>query len=229
MDEPSPREASKSGQSGRWCLFGGAGVLAVAFVVIGFHVFSKPPPHKSNSDSPADLFPLPPISESPFLNANLKVDYVGSESCRECHLEHDTTFRHTSMGRSMSAVDLSREPPDGAFDHPLSKRRYEVRRREGQLWHRELLLVDEPTEVVLFEFPVKLVVGSGNHSLTYLVETDGFLVESPITWYASRKAWGMSPGYDVPNHASFVRAIGEGCLTCHASRAEAVQGSQHRI
>jgi hypothetical protein len=92
-----------------------------------------------------------------------------------------------------------------------------------------LLLADEPTEVVLSEFPVKYVVGSGHHSLTYLVETDGFLVESPITWYASRKAWGMSPGYDVPDHASFTRAIGEGCLTCHASRAEAVDGSLHRM
>jgi hypothetical protein len=82
---------------------------------------------------------------------------------------------------------------------------------------------------VLSEFPVKYVVGSGRHSLTYLVEADGFLVESPVSWYASRKAWGMSPGYDNPHHGGFERAVGEGCLVCHAGQAQAVDRSLHRM
>lgn len=229
MDEPSPRGALRASQLGRWWLLGGLGLLAVALVVVWFNRFSKPSDDDSKPE--VDLFPLPPMTQSPFLNTNLEVGYVGSDSCRGCHSQHAAAFRHTSMGRSMAEVDPSREPPDGAFDHPLSKRRYEVRRRgdQRQIWHRELLLAEGPTEIVLTEFPVKYVVGSGHHSLTYLVETDGFLVESPITWYSSRKAWGMSPGYDVPDHASFTRPIGEGCLICHASRANAVQGSLHRM
>jgi hypothetical protein len=132
------------------------------------------------------------------------------------------------MGRSMSDVDPAREPPDAAFDHPASGRRYQVVRRGGQLWHRELLLA-APQEVVLAEYPVRYVVGSGRHSLTYLAEADGFLVESPVTWYTSRSAWGMSPGYDRADNPGFERAAGDGCLTCHAGRAEAVGQSLHRM
>ena len=129
----------------------------------------------------------------------------------------------------MADVDLAREPPDGAFDHPPSKRRYQIVRKDGALWHRELLRTDGPQEVVLEEHPVKYVVGSGRHALTYLVEVDGFLVESPVTWYPSQSAWGMSPGYDGPNQFGFSRAVGEGCLYCHAGRSEVVGASLHRM
>jgi predicted CXXCH cytochrome family protein len=155
------------------------------------------------------------------------VAFVGSEVCRTCHLNAHASYLRTGMGRSMAEVDLGREPPDAEFDHELSKRRYQVRRKDGRLWHRELLLTKEPDEIVLSEFPLKYVVGSGRHSLTYLVEADGFLVESPVTWYTSKKAWGMSPGYDRPNHSSFERATGESCLICHAGQATAQHGSLH--
>jgi hypothetical protein len=182
MDEPSPRDALKVGRSGRRWLCAGLSGLAIVFGVIWFKAPWKSPRNQSASEAEDVSFPLPPVSESPFLNTKLDVGYVGTDSCRDCHSAHAAAFLDTSMGRSMSEVELAREPSDGEFDHPLSNRRYEVRRRDGRLWHRELLLADGPDEVVLSEFPVKYVVGSGHHSLTYLVETDGFLVESPITW-----------------------------------------------
>lgn len=215
-------------KAGQWWLLSGLGVLAI--VSLGIWASQpKPSPQQPRSVAAIRSFPLPSISESPFLNTKPDVQYVGSEACRSCHAEHEIAFRQTSMGRSMAEVDLSREPPDGAFDHPLSKRRYEVRREGGEMRHRELLLTDESEQVVMCDFPVKYVVGSGHHSLTYVVETDGYLVESPITWYSSRKAWGMSPGYDVAEHSGFERAVGEGCLTCHTSRAEAIDSSLHRM
>ncbi|MBC7852596.1 MAG: hypothetical protein IAF94_04085, partial [Pirellulaceae bacterium] len=157
------------------------------------------------------------------------MQYVGSQACITCHEAQHASFRHTGMGRSMAEVDLSREPPDATFDHLPSRCRYEVRRKDGQIWHRELLLTGDSQEVLLQEYPVKYVTGSGKHSLTYLVEDDGFLVESPITWYASRQAWGMSPGYDVPKHGGFQREIGESCLVCHAGQVRAEGKSHHRI
>lgn len=178
---------------------------------------------------PTDPFPLPPLSTSPFLNTKSDVAFVGSEACHKCHPSQHASYHRTGMGRSMAEVDLAREPPDADFDHALSKRRYQVRRKDGRLWHRELLMTSGPDEVVLSEFPLKYVVGSGRHSLTYLVEADGFLVESPVTWYTSKQAWGMSPGYDKPNHSAFERATGESCLICHAGHAEAQGGSLHRM
>lgn len=177
----------------------------------------KAPPAQAVADS------------SPFENTRPGVEYLGSEACRKCHSGHAESYHLTGMGRSMGAVDLEQAPPDGAFDHAPSQRRYQVVRREGKLWHRELALASGKDDVVLSEYPVVWVVGSGRHSLTYVAEADGFLVESPITWYAATKAWGMSPGYDRPDHLGFERAIGEGCLDCHAGRAVAVDRSLHRM
>jgi predicted CXXCH cytochrome family protein len=220
-----PRRAVGPGRRAR--LPGLLALLTAALVAVG--LAARWGPWKKPPASPGDRFPLPPVSSSPFLNTGPEARYVGSDACRECHAGSSASFRRTGMGRSMAEVDLSREPPDAGFDHPPSKRRYQVVRKGGQLWHRELLLAEGPAEVVLAEYPVKYVVGSGRHSLTYLVEADGFLVESPVTWYTSRQAWGMSPGYDRPNQSGFERAVGESCLTCHAGRAEAVGGSLHRM
>jgi hypothetical protein len=163
------------------------------------------------------------------LNTALDVPFTGSEACRSCHAARAASYQRTPMGRSMALVQPEREPPDAAFDHPPSKRRYQVRRRDGKLWHRELLLADGADEVVLSEFPVKYVLGSGHHWANYLAEVDGFLVESPVSWYTLRKTWDMSPGYDGPEQHGFERAIGEGCLFCHAGQAQAVDRSLHRM
>jgi hypothetical protein len=181
-------------------------------------------------DSSTDPLAVTPVSSSRFKNTGAEASYVGSQACVECHPQEHESFRRTGMGRSMAEVDLSREPPDAAFDHPPSKRRYEVRRRDGQLWHRELAMTAAgESEIVLSEHPVKYVTGSGRHSLTYMAEIDGFLVESPITWYRSRDGWWMSPGYDVPQHSSFQREVGQGCLVCHAGQSEALDRSLHRM
>ncbi|MBI1901640.1 MAG: hypothetical protein HYS13_11100 [Planctomycetia bacterium] len=175
------------------------------------------------------VFPLLAVSSSPFLNTKPEVAYVGGQACISCHPDQEATFRRTGMGRSMALVDPDREPPDAVFNHPASKRRYQVQRRDGKLWHREMLLTGETEEVLLSEYPLQYVVGSGRHSLTYLVETDGFLVESPLTWYQSQGSWRMSPSYDTPEQPGFERAVGDGCLVCHAGRFEAIDRSLHRI
>lgn len=169
------------------------------------------------------------IFESPFENTRPGVAYTGSTVCKECHAGHAESYHTTGMGRSMSRVDPDQAPPDATFDHAASHRRYQVLRRDGKLWHRELALTNGPEAVVLAELPVTWAVGSGRHAMTYVAEAEGFLVESPITWYASTKSWGMSPGYDQAEHLGFQRDISEGCLSCHAGRAVAVDRTLNRM
>lgn len=173
-------------------------------------------------------WPALPSASSPFLNVTANATYVGSQACQKCHQDSAATYHHTAMSVSMLPVDPEQEPPDGEFDHALSGCRYTVERREGAMWHRESILVDGTPEI-LAEYPVKYVVGSGRHSRTYLVEAEGFLVESPITWYSELKRWGMSPGYDRRDHLSFERATGQGCLECHAGRTAPQEKSLHRM
>ena len=170
--------------------------------------------------------PLPALPTSPFSNTGDEAEYVGSSACVECHQEEADAYLATGMGRSLAEVTLAAEPPDAGFDHPLSGRRFEVTRAGGRLRHRETLAA---TSQVLADHAADFVVGSGKHSRSYLVEVDGFLVESPITWYASKQAWDMSPGYDRRIHAGFRREAPEKCLFCHAGRAVAIDESLHRI
>jgi hypothetical protein len=174
--------------------------------------------------APAPTWPALPAADTPYLNANLETEYVGSAACTRCHASSAGTYHHTAMSVSMLPVDIEQEPPDGQYDHRLSSRRYTISRRDGQMWHTESKVIDGVT-VLLSEYPVKYVVGSGRHSRSYLVEAEGFLVESPITWYSIRKEWGMSPGYDRQDHLGFERATGQGCLECHAGRTAPIDKS----
>jgi predicted CXXCH cytochrome family protein len=241
-----PRTSSSSRRAGRvspLALLGGVLLLALgAAVLVALKSESWDGEQEKRQAAATDptlpsVAPLKgasstPAKKSEFLNTGPEVKYVGSEACRNCHAEHTETFRHGGMGRSMAEIDLTREPADATFDHPLSRRRYEVRRRDGKLWHRELLLTSgsaDSEEILLAEFPAKYVVGSGDHALSYLVESESFLMESPITWYRSSNKWGMSPGYDAPEHLGFQRETGQGCLICHAGQSRALGGSVHRM
>src|SRR5262249_50250680 len=108
----------------------------------------------------------------------------------------------------------------GGYEHAATGRTYRVYRQGGELRHEELLRTAEGKEMARIDLPVHYVFGSGHFARGYLVEVDGYLHESPITWYSKKKKWDMSPGYDLPYHASFERNIGGGCLHCHVGRAE---------
>ena len=41
------------------------------------------------------------------------------------------------------------------------------------------------------------------------------LRQLPVTWYPLIQRWGMSPGYDHPDHEDFGRQVTHSCLFCH--------------
>ncbi len=174
-------------------------------------------------------FPLPSYSETPFLNVGPEAQYVGTAACAECHRENHQSYLLTAHSRALSDVSPADEPPDGSFYHQASGRSYRVYRQGGQLRHEETLRTAEGQEITRVDLPLRYRVGSGHFTRTYLVEQDGFLHESPITWYTATKKWGMSPGYDFPHHWGFDRPVVAGCVACHAGRAGAVDGTVHRI
>ena len=95
--------------------------------------------------------------------------------------------------------------------------------------HRESVRGASGQEYVLADYEVAYVIGSGNHSRSYLIEDDGFLIESPVTWYAAPQQWGMSPGYDTPKHEGFSRPVRFRCVFCHAGRVDRVGSGTHQL
>ncbi len=156
--------------------------------------------------------------------------WAGTESCLECHDNQHRSWLQSVHSRAMSAAMSGPEPADGDYLHVASGRRYQSRQKNGELWHAEAL-VDTVTQTAppTVDVQLKYLVGSGRHSRTYLAELDGFLTESPLTWYSSTGSWSMSPGYDHAEHLGFERPVDTGCLICHCGRIESVDGAFHRL
>ena len=70
-------------------------------------------------------------------------------------------------------------------------------------------------------------VGSGHRGRSYLIERDGRLFQSPISWYSQQGRWDLSPDTLVKNN-HFERAIDPSCVFCHTNRFDPVVGSINR-
>jgi hypothetical protein len=202
-----------------WLLAAGS-VAAVALVLWLTLPWGHPPPEKT--------FPLPPYSASRYLNTGPEAQYVGTARCAGCHPKNHQSYLLTAHSQSLSDVDPKSEPADGSFFHKPSGRSYRVYRQDGKLRHEEVMRSDDGKEISRIDLPVRYLVGSGHFSRTYVVEVDGFLHESPITWYESKHDWGMSPGYDNPRHVGFERPIIGACLSCHSGALD-TSGTVNRI
>jgi predicted CXXCH cytochrome family protein len=173
--------------------------------------------------------PPPPLVESKFLNTKPDATFVGTSACVECHQGNHQSYLLTAHSKALSDLDPSMEPPDGKFDHKPSRRSYRVYRDNGEIRHEEVLRDPTGREIAKMDYPVRYLIGSGHFCRSYLIDVDGFLQESPITWYTSRSEYDMSPGYDFPQHWSFERPITHGCMKCHSGGVTAADQSVHKL
>ena len=68
-------------------------------------------------------------------------------------------------------------------------------------------------------YEVAYQIGSGTKGRTYAVQVGRYLLESPLSWYAS-SAWDVSPGFESLPLLDFDRPITANCLFCHAGRVK---------
>ena len=154
---------------------------------------------------------------TPWKNAQPDVKYIGDLACARCHAEIADTFRRHPMGRSLTPIAASDDRPAGPTTFEASSSRYTVERRGGHVVHRETRLDQEGRVLAQVEGEVKYALGSGSRGISYLIEHDGRLFQSPITWYSQKNRWDISPGYEEGN-LHFDRPIEAGCLFCHTNR-----------
>jgi Flp pilus assembly protein TadD len=168
---------------------------------------------------------------SPYKNTRVGVKYLGDAACIRCHGEIAETYRQHPMGRSLSPI-ASAPPPgnDSESKRPLFKARgfeYAIEHRDGRVIHQEMRRDASGRIIARNEAEVQFVLGSGSQGLSYLIERDGFLFQSPISWYAQKRRWDLSPGYEKRN-PHFERGVVPACLSCHANRVEPVPGTINR-
>lgn len=146
-------------------------------------------------------------------------DYVGSQKCAECHSEIARTFSGHPMANTLAtAADAS---PIEVVENDTTEfetlgRQYRVERDGDRMIHTEFMTDDSGELIYEQSEEVHYAVGSGVNARTYVINHDGVMFESPITWYTEKEIWDLSPGYHENPARRFNRRISDGCLQCHS-------------
>jgi tetratricopeptide (TPR) repeat protein len=174
------------------------------------------------------LLPLLPMIMAFGQRAPTVDEEVGSKACRGCHAEIYRRYSATSMSQSSGRAGVGsfhesfdhasfRDPASGAeYRVSIAAKGYrlEFSRRDSGAQGQRLL---------------EWFVGSGRVGRSYISSLDGFLFEAPVSYFSLRTKWDISPGYQQHSSIHVTRAVGTGCLQCHASRLQPVTGTQNRF
>ena len=160
------------------------------------------------------------------------VDYVGSDACRDCHSDIWEKYQSHPMAHSFAKVTDASPIEDYAGSTefaPPGNRRYRVERTAEGVRHHEVM-VDRLGEVIYDQsVPVDFTLGSGKRGRGYVIDRDGLLFKSSISWHSEDREWVLSPDYQPDYHKRFERRVTGGCLSCHAGQPNIVRGEPDRF
>ncbi|HEX4785665.1 MAG TPA: multiheme c-type cytochrome, partial [Candidatus Sulfotelmatobacter sp.] len=138
--------------------------------------------------------------------------YVGNQACASCHSAIYESYQRTSMAHASGPAMDGFMPAE--FTHKNSGVHYRIYTENGRAW----LSFDRPGDPQLRGTRELLYyIGSGRRGLTYLFETDGFLFESPVNWYANKQMWDTAPAYQSAREIPLNLPAYTNCLRCHVS------------
>ncbi len=149
---------------------------------------------------------------------DLSGHYADSSECARCHASIAASYKKTGMGRSFSRVRPGTLPSfEKTFHHKASDTYFAMIARDGRYYQRRWQIGFDGKETNVDEKQVDYVVGSGNHSFTYLhLANRGALQVLPLSWYSEKGGyWDMSPGYDQADFPGSVRPVHYECMFCH--------------
>jgi tetratricopeptide (TPR) repeat protein len=170
-----------------------------------------------------------------FQNIHPDVKYVGTAACAtaNCHAGIAETYYQTPMARSLTRISHSTRDegyapshhnPFQAFDSLFFVQRRRAPRGD-HVWHRQSRSDEKGQLIYQDEMEVHYAIGSGNHGHSYLaVHGDGYLFQTPISWFSQKQIWDLSPGMDP----ALRRVITPECLFCHSNQARAREGYLNR-
>jgi predicted CXXCH cytochrome family protein len=134
------------------------------------------------------------------------------------------------MGRSFARVSPKNTPGFGKpFYHQASDSYFAMITRDGKVYQRRWQIGFDGKETNVDEKQADFIVGSGNHSKTFLhLTTRNLLEELPLSWYSEKGGyWHMSPGYDQPDNPGSVRPVHYECMFCHNAYPKIPQLLEH--
>jgi predicted CXXCH cytochrome family protein len=159
--------------------------------------------------------------------------YVNPTLCADCHGDIAAKYAKTGMGRAFSrptAENTLQDFPRGSkFHQKASDSYFSMFDRDGKYYQRRWQIGFDGKETNVDEKQVDYVIGSGNHSRTYLHRTSrNTLQVLPLSWYSEKGGyWDMSPAYDQPDFPGSVRPIHYECMFCHNAYPKVPDAEAH--
>ncbi len=144
---------------------------------------------------------------------------AGQSPCADCHPKEVEGYARSGMSRSLGRPV---NQPGGVVVHSASAARFTVKSDEAGMRHAS------SGGGRAESYAVSYFVGSGRTGRSYLVSRRGYLFQSPVSYYAERAAWDLSPGYAGDPNPDFSRPVAAECLQCHAGRALPIAGTENR-
>ncbi|HNB34012.1 MAG TPA: tetratricopeptide repeat protein [Bacteroidia bacterium] len=171
---------------------------------------------------------LPLLSSYASLNDTVK--YVGKETCRSCHAEIYNTFMQTGMGKSFDVA--SKQKTSAKFSHAVIYDKYK-NFYYHPFWQNDSLhllefRLENGDTVYKRNEVINFIIGSGQHTNSHIINTNGYLNQAPATFYTQKGEWHLPPGFEDGNNTRFSRIIGLECMSCHNSYPDFVLGSENK-
>jgi predicted CXXCH cytochrome family protein len=133
-------------------------------------------------------------------------------SCAECHRSIYREYLQTPMANA-SGLAMDRPIP-GTLSHKPSGVDYEIAVKDNSL----TLSYQRPGDPGLQgHHNLLYFLGSGHLGVTYMYSLNGFLLESPVAYYASLKAYDMKPGLGDSRTMPAGLPMSSACMRCHMS------------
>jgi Flp pilus assembly protein TadD len=199
------------------CVVGAAGVGMVIAFLRGHHILES-------------VEPTPPSDPrleyaGPYENVNPAVRYVPDSRCSECHAPHSSSYAVHPMAHSLRPIAEAapREPPPPKSPFEAFGSRFQVDHQGEKVYHRRTRLDSMGRTVAEQSWEVHYVIGSGSRGFSYLTDLEGYLFQTPISWYSLRKGWDLSPGFGPTLQSG--RAVLHDCLFCHSNHAHSEESS----
>jgi Tfp pilus assembly protein PilF len=205
-------------------------VLAGAGLWVALHWLRSGSP--TPTEAPATNCPPDPrlTYDGPFLNIHPDVAYVGDDTCATCHRDKALSYQQHPMGRSLLPISsvAGRQRYDARANNPFEALgvQFVVERQGDKVVHRQVGRDDKGQAVYQSDTPVDYVLGSGARGYSYLTDHDGFVFQSPVSWYSEKQIWDASPGFSVEGRPG--RPVPGMCLFCHANRVRPLEGYVNR-
>ena len=170
--------------------------------------------------------------QGPFLNIAPAVKYVGSAACAPCHEGIAETYNKHPMARSLLPIArvAKAQAYDKAHNDPFInldfKSRFRVDQDGDRVRHRQARLDRAGRPIFERDMEVRYVFGSGVRGHSYLIERDGYLFQSPISWFTQKDHWDLSPNFTREMLGG--RPVHAYCLYCHANQVTPWEGTINR-